>query len=57
MRNWILTRQLGSFALMLCLTLGFAGGALAGEPASYTAALELAASEGKLVVVDFFTDW
>jgi hypothetical protein len=57
MRKWNPIRRLATMALLLALFVSAAGTALAGEPGSYAAALEQAAAEGKLVIVDFYTDW
>ncbi|MCB1182342.1 hypothetical protein KDM41_02840 [bacterium] len=49
--------RVAPLGVLLTLALGLAGGALAEQPATFQAALELAAAQDKLVVIDFYTDW
>jgi hypothetical protein len=57
MRNLDRTSRLAPTGVLLALTLGLAGGALAGLPATFDEALARAAEQDKLVVIDFYTDW
>ena len=57
MRKFDRTSRLAPLGVLLALTLGLTGGALADGPATFDEALALAAEQDKLVVIDFYTDW
>ena len=44
-------------SILMAVTFGATGVAMAEEPADFAAALALAAKEDKVLVVDFMTDW
>jgi hypothetical protein len=44
-------------SLLAALVVGTTGAALAEEPANFAEALAQAATEDKVLVVDFYTDW
>ena len=57
MRTMIRNRRLAPLGVLLALTVGLSGAAIAEDAATFDETLARAAKENKLVVIDFYTDW
>jgi len=57
MRSENRNSRLVLLSLLVALTAGATGAALAEDPANFAAALAQATAQDKVLVVDFYTDW